>query len=248
MQPEDLLRGDAFAALRPGSVDVLAQRRKALRERPPEALLLGGQPHVRRLRVLDQFRVGATHQLPDERGVAGQEARLEPQVPSLLDRPAHHSPQHIAAILVGGHHAVGSQERHRPRVVGEDPQRPVGLVVIAVGAPRQRLPELDQRRELVGLEDRLLLLQDRRETVQAEARVDVVRRQGAEHGARAVGPRTPLALVVLHEHEVPVLQEPLVVAARQVLGQPVGEAAVHVQLRARSARTRRARFPEVLRA
>ncbi len=55
-------------------------------------------------------------------------------------------------------------------------------------------------------------------------------------------------LVVLHEHEVPVLQEALVLAAGEILGGAEGETAVDVQLRARSARADRAGFPEVLRA
>ncbi len=66
-----------------------------------------------------------------------------------------------------------------------------------------------------------------------------------------VGQRSQLVvgvLVVLHEHEVPVLQEPLVLAAGQIVGGAEGEAAVDVQLRARSAGADRAGFPEVLRA
>ncbi len=55
-------------------------------------------------------------------------------------------------------------------------------------------------------------------------------------------------LVVLHEHEVPVLEEALVLPARQILGRAVGDAAIDVQLRARSARAGGARLPEVLRA
>ena len=53
-------------------------------------------------------------------------------------------------------------------------------------------------------------------------------------------------LVVLHEHEVPVLQEPLVLAAGEVLGGAEREATVDVQLRAWPTGTDRAGFPEVL--
>ena len=55
-------------------------------------------------------------------------------------------------------------------------------------------------------------------------------------------------LVVLHEHEVPVLQEALVLAARQVVGLAELEPAVEVELAARAARPGRARLPEVLRS
>ena len=55
-------------------------------------------------------------------------------------------------------------------------------------------------------------------------------------------------LVELHEHEVPVLEEALVVAARQIVGLAELDAAVEVQLRAGAARSGRPRLPEVLRA
>src|SRR5262249_46677334 len=53
-------------------------------------------------------------------------------------------------------------------------------------------------------------------------------------------------LVELHEHEVPVLEEALVLAARQVVGPAVLEAPVQMQLRARTTRTGRSHLPEVL--
>ena len=105
--------------------------------------------------------------------------------------------------------------------------------------PAQLLAEVDQRAELVGLEDRRGALQDRREAVEAEAGVDVLRRQRRERRRRV--------LVVLHEDEVPVLQEALVLAAGQVVGAAELEPAVEVELRARAARAGRAGLPEVLR-
>ena len=55
-------------------------------------------------------------------------------------------------------------------------------------------------------------------------------------------------LVELHEDEVPVLEEALVLAAGQVVGRAELQAAVEVELRARAARPGRAGLPEVLRA
>ena len=55
-------------------------------------------------------------------------------------------------------------------------------------------------------------------------------------------------LVELHEHEVPVLEEPLVLAAGEVVGLAELEPAVEIQLRARAARPGRPDLPEVLRA
>ena len=73
-----------------------------------------------------------------------------------------------------------------------------------------------------------------------EPGVDVLRRQRRQ--------RVDRVLVELHEDEVPVLQEALVLAARQVVGLAEVQPAVEVELAARAARTGRARLPEVLRA
>ena len=58
--------------------------------------------------------------------------------------------------------------------------------------------------------------------------------------------RVDRVLVVLHEHEVPVLQEALVLAAGQVVLGAELEPAVEVELAARPARPGRAGLPEVL--
>ena len=93
--------------------------------------------------------------------------------------------------------------------------------VRAVAPAGELLAELDQRLELVGLEHRRLVLQDRGHAVETEARVDVARRQRLEDSSpRLLGG----LLVVLHEHEVPVLQEAFVLAAGQILrGSPMLE-------------------------
>ena len=53
---------------------------------------------------------------PSARARARRSARGSPapaRAAALLDRAAHHAAQHVAALLVGGHDAVGDQERHR---------------------------------------------------------------------------------------------------------------------------------------
>ena len=240
VQLEGLVGADALGAPLAGARDVLVEDPRALLDRPPERLLLGREPHVDRLGVLEELRVGAAHQLAHAAGERGQEAGRDADPPPLDDRPAHDPPQHVAAILVGRHDAVGEQERHPARVVGEDPQRAVDVGPGAVAAAAELLPQLDQRAELVGLEHRRRALQDRRETVEAEAGVDVLGGQRRERPGRV--------LVELHEDEVPVLEEALVLAAREVVGGAEVEAAVEVELRARPARPGRAGLPEVLRA
>jgi hypothetical protein len=125
-------------------------------------------------------------------------------------------------------------------VVGEHPQRAVGGKALAVAAARQLLAQRDERRELIGLEHRRLALEDGRQPVESQTGVDVLGRQRREH--------VDGVLVHLHEDEIPVLQEALVVTAGEVIGLTVVHAAVQVQLRARPAGPERAGLPEVLRA
>src|SRR6202030_3186489 len=99
-------------------------------------------------------------------------------------------------------------EGHRARVIGQDAHRAVGLA-LAVASAGEFLPELDQGPELVGLEHRLLVLENRRQAVQAEARVDVVRGQRSQQRAPAL---PGWLLVELHEDEVPVLEETRILA------------------------------------
>ncbi len=198
-------------------------------ERAPEPGLLRTDPLEDVLALVAQLGVAHVD-------VARQEGPLDAQAPTVLDRAAHHAAQDVAALLVGGHDAVGDEEGHRAGVVGEDGQR----AVLGLGDRGELAPELHERRELVGLEDRLDPLQDRGHPVEAEARVDVLR------GQRRQGPDR--VLVELHEHEVPELEEALVLPARKVVRGAEGHAAVEVELRAGTAGAGRPRLPEVLRA
>jgi hypothetical protein len=211
------------------------QQPRALLERAPEALLLGAHPLVDRLVLGAQLRVGGPHDVGDHRHVPGQEAVRDPDAVALQQGAAHDPAQHVAAILVGGHDAVGDEEGHPAGVVGQDPQR----ALVGLGR-RQVAPERHERQELIGLEDRRHALLDEGHAVEAQARVDVLGRQRGERADRI--------LVVLHEDEVPVLQEALVVAAGKIVLLAPLDAAVEVQLAARPARPGRARRPEVLRA
>src|SRR5262249_4941493 len=108
------------------------------------------------------------------------------------------------------------------------------------------LAELDQRQELVGLEHRALVLEDRGDPIEPQAGVDVVRRQGLEQTSGAGAVRGVLEQLVLHEHEVPVLQKALVVPARLPLWGAVAAAATELEPRGRPARAGGPRLPEVL--
>ena len=161
----------------------------------------------------------------------------------MLDRAAHDAAQHVAAVLVRGHDAVGDQERHR-RGRGRRGSAARGrssTVLRRSARPESSWPSSISGQNWSVSNTDVLALEDRRHAVQPEARVDVA----ASAAARAVVRRV---LVVLHEHEVPELQEALVLAARQILGRAELDAAVEVELRAGAAGAGRPGLPEVLRA
>ena len=219
--------------------DQLRQQLGPAVERAAEALLLVGNPAHDRIPLGLQVRVGTAEQLDRPLGEPAEVGRLEPQDPALLDRAAHDPPQHVTAVLVGGHHAVRDQVDGTPGVVGDDPHRPGHLRVGAVFASRELLGQRDQRRERVRVEDRVDALLDHRHALEPEARVDVALRQ--------VGQRAVVVQLVGHEDVVPVLEIAVrVVAGPQVVGTEL-RAAVDVHLRARTAGPGWPRLPEVLR-
>ncbi len=203
-----------------------------------EALLLVADPAGDRLALGDQLRVGLPHDLDRALGEAAEPGRLEAERAALLDRPPHDPAQDVAAVLVGGHDAVGDQEGAAARVVGDDPHRPGHRAALVVGASRHLLGEVDQRPDQVGLVDRGDVLEDRRHPVEPHAGVDVAHRQRRQ---RAVG-----AEVVGHEDVVPELEEAVgVVAGAIVLAAELGPA-IEVELRAGAAGADRPALPEVV--
>ena len=187
VQAEGVGPGELAAAVLARAIDQLAQDHEALLERVTEVLLLGRQPHVDLLAVLVELGVGGSHQLAHQLAVAHEEAWREAERATVEHGAAHHAAQHIASLCVGGNDAVGYQERHPARMVGEHAQAPIDVVIAAVAAARQRLPQLDQRAELVGVEDGRRVLEDHRHAVQAQTGVDVARRQRRQRARAAAG-------------------------------------------------------------
>ncbi len=113
------------------------------------------------------------------------------------NRPAEQLAQDVAATLVRWQHVVGDQERHGPRMIGDDlvaealALERVGIVPKEVTHPG--VDRGEQVRVVVGRD----LLEDACETFQPHAGVDAAERQ--RHAT--VG-----SLVELHEHEVPDLE------------------------------------------
>ena len=89
-------------------------------------------------------------------------------------------------------------------MVGQDPHRHVGTVATGVGHSGQVADDGQQPDELVGVPHRFDALEHREDPFQAEAGVDA---RSGQWGHRPV-----LVLFELHEHQVPDLDEALLVA------------------------------------
>ncbi len=161
----------------------------------------------------------------------------------MAHRAPHDLPQHVAPPLVGGHHAVGDEERGGAGVVGDDPHRHIGRFhraeVAAAGHLAQRA---EQRREQVRVVVRHGALQDGGNPFQAHPGVD--RRSGQRRQ------RSIRLAVEFHEDVVPDLDEPVARARRPQAhrlraGQVI--AAEIVNLRAAPAGPGFAHRPEVVR-
>jgi len=87
-------------------------------------------------------------------------------------RPADDLAQDIAPAFVGRQHPVADQEGDRPQVVGNDPERNVGLVPRTVFGLHLRSHRLDQRLKEIGLEVALHRLQNGRHPLQTHPGVD----------------------------------------------------------------------------
>ena len=148
----------------------------------------------------------------------------------------HDAAQHITPALVRRQHAVGDQEARRAQVVRDDA---MACEVLAVGGHPDDVDRGgDQRAEQVDVVDVLDALQDPRDALQPHAGVDRRPRQVDALAARQ--------LLVLHEDEVPELEEPvaiLVRTARRAAGDVL--ALIDEDLRARPARPGVAHLPEI---
>ena len=159
------------------------------------------------------------------------------------DAAPHDAPQHVAAALVARQHAVLDQHHRATHVIRDHPQGHVGPVIPAVillGELRRPVQDLPGGVDLVQVVD---TLQDRGHPLQAHAGVDVLRRQQALDVEVVLGP--DLTQLVLHEDQVPDLEEPVLVGFGPAVPAVFG-AAVVVDLRARPAGPGHAHVPVVV--
>ena len=149
----------------------------------------------------------------------------------------HDAAEHIAATFVRGQDAIGDQEGRGAKVIGDDAR--AGAVLRPARRPDDIMDRGDQCPEQVDVVIVVDALEDRGDALQPHPRVDRRSRQ-----------RDPLIggdLLVLHEDEVPDLDEPVAVLLRRT-GRTAGYvlAVIVEDLRAGAAGAGIAHRPEIV--
>ena len=220
---------------------VLEDRQAGL-QRLAEALFLTGEHTGEEVAVLEHIGIGVAHHI--DRGVDQRRHHqlLGAEQVRITHRAADDAAQHISTVLVAGEHTVVDEHRGGPGMLGEHAHAEADTVVVIarrVGLARERARLVDQRLHEVGLPHRIDALQQAQHPLETKAGVD--RRLGQQ---RATAIRR---LVVLHEHEVPELHEPVAlrVMQRPALGAE-RRATVDVDLAARATGAGVTHLPEVV--
>src|SRR5258708_30598393 len=163
---------------------------------------------------------------------------------------ANQTSQHIATAFVRRHYAVANHECRSPNVVSDDALRECRWLVAVLA------DGIDERCEQVSFETVGLALEDVAARLESHARVNGRALEGdqASVGQPAThrfarGAFDRAALVVLREHEVPELGEPVAVVGHAVvLAAAEFLAAIPPDLGVRAARSRAEAPPVVLAA
>ena len=163
---------------------------------------------------------------------------LGTQQVSMPHGPAHDPTQNIATPFVGRHHTIGNQKRRRAQVIRHDAMMYVA-VAVRIGRGRVRRG-LDQGAHRVGVIIVVLALQQRANPLKPHTGVDRL------HVERPH--RTILELLVLHENDIPDLNEPVAVLLRRARRTTPDMVAVIIEdFGARPARPRGTHLPEIVR-
>ena len=120
MQEERVVAGDVAAT------EHAVEQLEAARQRLAEALLLAAHDAEHELVLLHDLGVRPAHDVDGRVDQRGRDELLGAEQERVTHRAPDDAAQHVAALLVRRHDAVGDEERHRATVLGEDAQRHVG--------------------------------------------------------------------------------------------------------------------------
>ena len=134
-----------------------------------------------------------------------QELVFDAQHAAMTDGTTQDAAQHITASLIGGQDAVHDHYSHGTGMVGDNLQRNILCLILAVLHPGNLGSVLDNGEQQVGLEVCLFVLHHGSQALQATAGINVLMSQGF------VLPI--LSAVILGEHQVPDFQIPVAIAA-----------------------------------
>ena len=180
-----------------------------LRERLREGVLLGVRDLRDAIEVGLQLGVRALHRVHAYRQQLRHRRPLDTEQAHRTNRAADEPAQHIAATLVARRHAVAHQHQRAAYVVCDDAEPDVVLLMPSVRTPAELGRAFDDREDLVDLVQVVDALQDRSDSLEAHAGVDVLVRQLADD--LEPGLLVTAVAVELHEDEVPDLHEPVLV-------------------------------------
>ena len=149
----------------------------------------------------EELRIGLAHLARQRRHEAPHQRIARSENLGVAHGAAHDPAQHVAAALVRRQHAVGDQKGGGAQMVGDDAVRgalrPVRIDASEVG------DGADQRAKEVDVVVVVHALQDGGDPLEPHA--------GVDRGARQVDALAARQRLVLHEHQVPDLDEPVAV-------------------------------------
>ena len=120
-----------------------------------------------------EVRVRLPHRLDDRVDHLRHDGAIHAEQPRVTDRASKQTPKDVPASLIAGDNAVADQESSGARVLGDDPERDVGLLVLAVPPRGHLLRARDDRAQQVRVVCGRDVLQDLCQPLEPQARVDV---------------------------------------------------------------------------
>ena len=196
-------------------------------QRPAEGFFLGVGDLRDALPFGIDLGVGGAHHVAAHRQQLRQHRIVHPKQTHRANRTAQQAAQHIAAGLIAGSHPIGHQHQRRTDVVGDHAHPHVVIAIAPVGLARQLGRPGQHRTDLVDLVHVVDALQQIRDPLQAHAGVDVLARQRPSDIEVVLGAHRRQFLGL--EHQVPDLQEPILVGLRTAVGAEL-RAAIDVDL------------------